>query len=119
MSSISVAVSVLQVRVLTVVLALARARGLPDSLPGPQILIRNPGQWATSGPPDSVVTISGEPGSKPFPGFVSSKSDLSGSLDLPQPALAGLTRTSLNAVEKPAKISPVKRTRLRSRARQK
>ena len=58
----------------------------------------------------SSDSASGEPGSKPFPGFVSSNS-----LDLPQPALVGLARTQLNAVEKPAKISPVKRTRLRSR----
>ena len=62
-----------------------------------------------------MFVVSGEPGSKPFPGFVSSNSDLGSALHLPKPVMATATTSQLTAVEKPAKISPVKRTRLRSR----
>ena len=57
--------------------------------------------------------VPGEPGSKPFPGFVSSKSDVGANLDLSESPASPASKVA--AVEKPAKMIPVKRTRLRSR----
>merc|ERR1711879_148227 len=106
-----------KVRYLTVVLAISlldwgfipvTAIGNPDPLPDPQILIRNPG----------------DPGSKPFPEFIPHRE--SGEQSVSKPVKNKLVtsdnnnRISLSKKEfRPSKITPVKRTRFRSKDKKK
>merc|ERR1712222_245653 len=107
-----------KVRSLTVVLAISlldrgitpvTADGNPDPLPHPQILIRNPG----------------DPGSKPFPEFIphrdsaDSAGDQSVSKPVRRKSVQLDNRLSLSKEFKPTKITPVKRTRFRSKDKKK
>ena len=121
---------------------MANADGKPGPLPHPQILIRNPGQRLLPLHFYLLTIIffkTGEPGSKPFPGFVPHKEPSGAKLNLVSPprnvptspvrqilvqsAVASSSNRLSSLAEsksKPvAKITPVKRTRFRTKDRKK